>query len=159
VSGYLADDNVPRSQLLLRMSYAHVQMVLYRPFLHHALKHARPSEQLKYKAYACGSACVNASMQVVWLAETLEAKNLFHEAYWFTTLVISYAATCLMLFAVSNEGDPTVMEVADAAERLRQLLQRHADRNTAARRCYNFLSVSPKQHRRLAMGVHNANSI
>jgi len=117
-------------------------MVLYRPFLHHALKKTRPTETVSYKAYACGSACVKAAMQVSWLAETMEAKNLFHEAYWFTALVISFAATCLALFAVSNEGDPTVTEVADSAERLRQLLERHAHRNTAAHRCYGFLTVS-----------------
>lgn len=68
-------------------------MVLYRPFLHHALKNMRSSSKISIKAYACGSACINAAMQVVWLAETLETHNLFNEAHWFTTLIISFTVS------------------------------------------------------------------
>lgn len=136
-----ADAQHMRSQLLLRLAYAHVQMVLYRPFLHHAAKDLRPFCEIHYKAYACGSACVKAAMQAVWLAEALDGRGLFNEAHWFVTLTVSFAATILKLFVLSNEGDPTIRETAEAAERIRELLARYAERSASARRCSVFLEV------------------
>ena len=129
------------SQLMLRMYYAHVQMVLYRPFLHHALKDVRRSSRVSLKAYACGSACIKAAMQVVWLAERMEASNLFNAAHWFVTLIVAFTAACLVLFVTSNQGDPTVNETAEAVQRIRDLCSRHAQHNTSMRRCLHFLEV------------------
>ncbi|KAK0768373.1 Gypsy retrotransposon integrase-like protein 1 [Friedmanniomyces endolithicus] len=57
------DANIIRSQLMLRLFYAQVQMVLYLPFLHYALRHTSNGSRTSLKAYACGSACVKAAMQ------------------------------------------------------------------------------------------------
>lgn len=116
-------------------------MVLYRPFLHHAAKDLRPYREIRYKAYACGSACVKAAMQVVWLAEALEERGLFNEAHWFVALIVSFAATILMLYVLSNEGDESIQQEADAAERMKDLLARHAARSLSARRSSTFLQV------------------
>ena len=139
MADYLISNN--RSQLLLRLAHAHVQMVLYRPFLHHALKNMRHSSRISLKAYACGSACIKAAMQVVWLVETLEACNLFNEAHWFSTFIVSFTAACLVLFVMSNEGDPTLKETEDAVRRIKNLCQRHANENPSFLRCYKFLEV------------------
>jgi hypothetical protein len=130
------------SQLLLRVAYAHVQMVLYRPFLHHALKDMRSNNSpVSMKAYSCGSSCIKAASQVVWLAETLESYNLFNEAHWFTTLICSFTAACLVLFVMSNEGDPTLSEVEGAVRRIKGLCYRHSAQNPSMARCYRFLEV------------------
>lgn len=92
-------------------------------------------------AYASGSEYVTAAMQVSWLVETLKVKSLLYEAFGFTTIKVSVAATCLKLFAASNEGHSTVSEVEDATERLKKPLWRHAQRNTAAQRFYAFLTL------------------
>ncbi len=60
-------------------------------------------------------------MQVVWLTETLESYDLFNEAHWFTTLIISFTAACLVLFVMSNEGDPTLQETEAAVGRIKGL--------------------------------------
>lgn len=130
-----------RSQLHLRLAYAHVQLVLYRPFLHHALRNIPRDTPTSFKAYACGSACIKAAMQVVWLAETLEAYHSFSEAHWFTTLIISTCAACLVLFVVSNENDPTLQETEAAVKRIKSLCLRHADHNASMQRCFNFIEV------------------
>ncbi|KAK5130568.1 hypothetical protein LTR08_001948 [Meristemomyces frigidus] len=144
------DIKVIRSQLMLRMYYAHVQMVLYRPFLHHALKDVRQGSRVSLKAYACGSACIKASMQVVWLAETMEACNLFNASNWFSTLVVAFTAACLVLFVTSNSDDPTVDDTADAVRRIRNLCSSHARKNTSMmRRCLSFLeSLTPGEPQR-----------
>lgn len=81
-------------------------------------------------------------MQVVWLAEALDSRGLFNEAHWFVSLIVSFAATILMLYVLSNDGDDSIRAEADAAERLKNLLARHADRCLAARRSSTFLQVS-----------------
>ena len=116
-------------------------MVLYKPFLHHALKDVRRSGSLSLKAYACGSACIKAAMQVVWLAERLEACNLLNDAHWFTTLILAFTASCLALFVMSNKKDPTLSETSDAVRRIRELCSRYADRNASMQRCSKFLGV------------------
>lgn len=116
-------------------------MVLYRPFLHHALKNMRSQTRISLKAYACGSACIKAAMQVVWLGETLESFNLFNEAHWFSSFIVSFTAACLVLFVMSNEGDPTLKETEDAVRRIKGLCQRHSNENPSFLRCYKFLEV------------------
>lgn len=137
-----ADPRNLRAQLLLRLAYANAQMVLYRPFLHHVAKTIRPYREVRYKAYACGSACVKAAMQVGWLAETLESHGLFNGANWFVSYSVSFAATVLMLFTLSNHDDDSIQAEKEAAQRLKDLLGRHADQNPAARRSSAFLQVS-----------------
>lgn len=136
------DSNVTRSQLLLRLSYAHVQMVLYKPFLHHTLKGVLQNCCLNLKAYACGSACIKAAMQVVWLAERLETCKLFNESYWFTTLILAFAASCLAVFVLSNSRDESD-ETAIAVCKIRELCSRHADGNVSMQRCSEFLESLP----------------
>jgi hypothetical protein len=116
-------------------------MVLYRPFLHHALKNMRSNSRISLKAYACGSACIKAAMQVVWLVETLESFNLFNEAHWFSTFIVSFTSACLVLFVMSNEGDPTLKETEDAVRRIKGFCKRHANENSSFLRCYKFLEV------------------
>ncbi len=142
LTGRNRSNRLYRSQLLLRLAYAHVQMVLYRPFLHHALKNMRSNNHVSLKAYACGSSCIKAAMQVVWLAETLESYNIFNEAHWFTTLIVSFTAACLELFVMSNEGDPTLPETEDAVRRIKGLCLRHSSQNPSMARCYRFLEAS-----------------
>jgi hypothetical protein len=80
-------------------------------------------------------------MQVVWLVETLESCNLFNEAHWFSTFIVSFTAACLVLFVMSNEGDPTLKETEDAVRRIKVVCQRHANENPSFLRCYKFLEV------------------
>lgn len=80
-------------------------------------------------------------MQVVWLAERMEASDLFNAAHWFVTLIVAFTAACLVLFVTSNQGDPTVDETAEAVRRIRDLCSRHAQHNTSMRRCLHFLEV------------------
>ena len=108
---------------------------------HHALKNMRSNTAVSLKAFACGSACIKAAMQVVWLAEALESCNLFNEAHWFAALIVSFTAACLVLFVMSNEGDPTLEETEDAVRRIKGLCQRHSGQNPSMARCYRFLEV------------------
>lgn len=130
---------------MLRLYYAQVQMVLYRPFLHHALREIRHGSRTSLKAYACGSACVKAAMQAVWLTERLEASSIFNAAFWHMTFIITISAACLCLFATSNRGTPAVDGTEDGVRRIKELCARHADNHDSLRRCLQFLNVSSRQ--------------
>ncbi len=80
-------------------------------------------------------------MQVVWLAEKLEASDLFSKAQWFIALILAFTASCLALFVMSNTKDPTLNETSDAARRIMELCSRHADHNASLRCCSTFLKV------------------
>lgn len=116
-------------------------MVLYKPFLHHTLEGVRPKSGINLEAYACGSACIKAAMQVVWLAERLETCNLFNESYWFTTLILAFAASCLAVFVLSNSKDKADPETIIAVCNIRELCSRYADGNVSMQRCSEFLEV------------------
>ena len=135
-----------RSQLLLRLYHAQVQMVLYRPFLHHALRQVRRPSRKSLKAYACGSACIKAAMQAVWLAERLEASSLLNAALWHATFTITFTAAVLCLFTTSNRGTPAVDGTEDGVKRIRELCARHAGGNDSLRRCLQFLDVCLSRH-------------
>lgn len=122
-------------------------MVLYRPFLHHALKTPRQEGPVGLKAYACGSACIKAAMQVVWLVERAEASNVFNPGQWFVTLIIAFTSACLALFVTGAQNAPTADETKDAVSRLKQLCARHAERNNSMQRCSTFLEVGTLQTR------------
>ena len=126
---------------MLRIYYAHVQMVLYRPFLHHALKGAQQDSESSLKAYACGSACIKAGMQVVWLVEKLEQSDLFNAANWFLTLIVAYTAACLVLFVTGARDAPTAEETKDAVVRLKEVCKRHAEQGNSMKQCFSFLKV------------------
>ncbi|KAK0889266.1 Gypsy retrotransposon integrase-like protein 1, partial [Friedmanniomyces endolithicus] len=140
ISGDAAEDaSVMRSQQMLRLYHAQVQMVLYRPFLHHALGDAQRGSSTSLKAYACGSACVKAAMQAVWLAERLETSSLLSPSHWHVTYVITFTAASLCLFVACNRGAPTVAETEDAVRRIKGVCSRNADANASLRRCHQFL--------------------
>ncbi|KAK0887393.1 Gypsy retrotransposon integrase-like protein 1 [Friedmanniomyces endolithicus] len=144
ISGDAADDaSVMRSQLMLRLYHAQVQMVLYRPFLHHALGDAQRGSSTSLKAYACGSACIKAAMQAVWLVERLETSSLLSTAHWHVTYVITFTAASLCLFVTCNRGAPTVAETEDAVRRIKGVCSRNADANASLRRCHQFLESIP----------------
>lgn len=126
---------------MLRLYHAHVQMVLYRPFLHHTLQTPSRDDRLNMKAYACGSACVKASMQVVWLVEKMHNSNVLNVAQWFFSQIIANTAACLVLFVSGARNSAADEETLLAIDRLRQICLKYADRSDAMRKCLAFLEV------------------
>lgn len=130
-----------RSSLLLRLAYAHVQIVLYRPFLHLFLER-RSGSQLDLRAFACASACVSACMQVAWMAQRLVNHRLVHGSHWFTVRTVFFAVICLLLFVLSNASDLTDPDASFAAQAGFAVLEELALSNTLALRCVKELRVS-----------------
>lgn len=131
--------NEIRAHLLLRISYAHVQMVLYRPFLHH-ISRKELRTQIELRSYACATACVGAAMQVVWLVGQLDTRGLMCTSYWFTPFITSFALTTLYLFALARAGDPIATQAQQKVEDGRKILSIMAARSPIAEWCLSTLN-------------------
>jgi hypothetical protein len=122
------------------MAHAHVQMVLYRPFIHHIvrLESGKPPEML---SFACALACIKAARQILWIAEELESRGLLIGAYWFTPFLIFFAVMALYMFIIGNPDDPTLDDTIRAAAKGREILSRLALDSMSAAKCIFSLGV------------------
>ncbi len=128
-------------QQLLRISYAHVQWILYRPFLH-SISSSFQSQSLDKRSYACAAACVNVSRSIIHITASAHKKGLLSGSYWFTTYTTYFAVLTLVFYVLENsdllaaedgiladtlEGKNTLVELAEnsmATERCARLYVR-----------------------------------
>ena len=130
------------AQQLLRMAYAHVQMMLYRPFLHYVSQSCRNSKAFDHRAYACAAACINVSRNIVHITTEMNRRSLLKGAYWFTIYTTFFAVLSLAYFVHENPDKPGSQEILTDALAGRDALKCLAKRNLAAKRCSNTLVVS-----------------
>ncbi|KAK5728695.1 Gypsy retrotransposon integrase-like protein 1 [Elasticomyces elasticus] len=123
-----------RIQQLLRLSYAHAQVMLYKPFLHYVAmgKRASPVDQ---RAYACAASYVNVSRNIIHIVTQMKQKGLLNGAFWFIMYTSFFAILSLVYFAAENPDNATTQAVIKDALEGRQVLASLARRSMAADRC------------------------
>ncbi|KAI9793277.1 MAG: hypothetical protein M1835_007348 [Candelina submexicana] len=129
-----------RVQQLLRMAYAHVQMVLYRPFLHY-VSHTCQSKTVDKRSYACAAACVSISRNVIHITGEMKRRGLLIGAYWFTMYTTFFGILSLVFFVLENPNDPTSEGLLRDAYHGKDTLASLAKRSMAADRCTATLST------------------
>lgn len=134
------DQNVLRAQLMLRFVDASVRTAIYRPFIQHVVRN-RQDPDFSQKGFECGSASLKASMQAIWLADTMNREGVLSHAQWYVIYNLAIGACSLSLFAISSTEDPTVEEVRAAAEKAKELLEILSQRSVGARRCLESLNA------------------
>ncbi|CAL3964880.1 hypothetical protein PZA11_002220 [Diplocarpon coronariae] len=126
---------VLRVQQLLRLSYAHIQMMLYRPFLHYVSEKGCSGRTIDERSYACAAACVSVSRNIVHITTEMKRRGLLVGAYWFTMYNTFFAIISLAYFVLENPdkaGSPEILADAnDGKDALKDL----ALRSQAAERC------------------------
>lgn len=135
-----APEQYIRVQQLLRLSYAHVQVMLYRPFLHFVAmdKRAQPVDQ---KSYACAASYVNVSRNIIHIQTQMKQKGLLNGAFWFIMYTSFFAILSLVYFAAENPDNPTTEAVMKDAIEGKEVLASLAKRSMAADRCTATLDV------------------
>src|SRR5271170_4388635 len=136
--------NTARVQQLLRLSYAHIQMMLYRPFLHY-VSQGCASKGVDKRSFACAAACVSVARNIVHITSEMKRRGLLIGAYWFVMYTTYLAILALVFFAVENPESPTGKEILKDAMEGRDTLAALARRSLAADRCSQSLVVSGKQ--------------
>ena len=129
-----APQRYTRVQHLLRLGYAHAQVMLYRPFLHFVAmgKRAKPVDQ---RAYACAASYVNVSRNIIHITTQMKQQGLLNGAFWFVMYTSFFAVLSLVYFAVENPDNATTQAIMKDAIEGKDVLASLAKRSHAADRC------------------------
>ena len=132
--------DIYRVQQLLRLSYAHAQMMLYRPFLHYVSQtgHSRTVDK---RSYACAAACVSVSRNIIHIAVEMKKRHLLIGAYWFTMYTTFFAILSLVFYALENPENNASQDVLRVAKEGKDTLEALAKRSMAADRCTATLAA------------------
>lgn len=127
---------------LLRISYAHVQMSMYRPFLHY-VSNGFQSQGIDKRSYACAAACVSVARNIVHITAGMYKKGLLNGSYWFVMYTTYFAILSLVFFVLENPDSPSAKDsvLKDALEG-KNTLAGLAKKSMAADRCAQSLNVS-----------------
>ena len=123
------------------MAYAHIEMFLYRPFLHYASQDIRTKTHDK-RSYACAAACVSVARNIVHLASDMKRKGLLIGSYWFYMYTTFFAVIALVFFIMENPNSATSAEILRDAHEGKDTLAGLAERSLAADKCTKTLTVS-----------------
>jgi hypothetical protein len=145
-----------RVRTLLRFSYAHVQLMLYRPFLHYASPKLSTSKQTDERCYACAAAAITVSRNIVNIGIEIQKQATLIGPYWFALYTQFFAILSLVFYVLENPDKPGSTEILADARDGSEVIAGLSHRSLAAERITDALSVrtSMGQHRAL----HQANS-
>ncbi|OAG34989.1 hypothetical protein AYO21_10822 [Fonsecaea monophora] len=158
-----AGRDLSRVQQHLRISYAHVQMMLYRPFIHY-VSQACQARNVDKRSFACAAACISVARNIVHITSEMKRRGLLVGAYWFVMYTTYFAILSLVFFVIENPNNPTSTEILKDAKEGRDTLASLAKRSMAADRCTLSLTglfdVLPEKlkERRSSLNFAPANS-
>jgi hypothetical protein len=125
------------------MSYAHVQMMLYRPFIHYlSISCEKKSKNVDKRSYACAAACISVARNIVHITSEMKRRGLLIGSYWFVMYTTYFAILSLIFFVLANPDSPTRKEILKDAMEGRDTLAALAKRSLAADRVTHSLAVS-----------------
>ncbi|RYP43774.1 hypothetical protein DL768_009699 [Monosporascus sp. mg162] len=108
-------DEIVRVRNLLRFTFAHVQMVLYRPFLHYVSPRISAGKSIDERGYACGAAGITVARNIVHIGLEMRKQVSLVGPYWFTFFTEFFAILTLVFFVLENQDKDGSKEIlADA---------------------------------------------
>ncbi|RMD39501.1 hypothetical protein DV735_g5625, partial [Chaetothyriales sp. CBS 134920] len=128
-----------RVQNLLRISYAHVQMMMYRPFILY-VSQSYQTGKVDRRSFAYAAACVSVARNIVHITSGMKRRGLLTGAYWFVIHTTYFAIVSLVYFVLENSTSPASEEILKDALEGRDTLASLAKRNLAADRCTTSLA-------------------
>ncbi|CAG8981788.1 hypothetical protein HYALB_00004731 [Hymenoscyphus albidus] len=160
-----ASPDVLRVQQLLRLAYAHVQMMLYRPFLHYVSHKASSGKTLDERSYACAAACVSVSRNIVHITTEMKKRGLLLGAYWFTMYTTFFSILSLVFYVIEQPDSDRCLDILADANDGKDALAGLARMSQAADRCsaalkplFERLPKRLKKNRQSAQGPRNKRS-
>lgn len=136
------NSDVPKEYLkankLLHLDYLHVQIMLYRPFIHYVKIAKETGSTSSSYQLEKGWKCIEISKQIVYLAQEMINKKLLNGSYWFSIYTIFFAVACLVYYFL--EVDKSNEEINQTIELGKQILSVLKQRSVSAQRIYNLLN-------------------
>ncbi|TGO48691.1 hypothetical protein BOTNAR_0463g00050 [Botryotinia narcissicola] len=128
-----------RIQQLLRLAYAHVQMMLYRPFLHYVSGKSCAGKSIDERSYACAAAGVSVARNIIYITAEMKKQGLLVGAYWFTMYTTFFSVISLVYYVLENPDKSGAAEILADANDGKDALIGLAQRSMAADRCSETL--------------------
>ena len=120
-----------RAQHLLRLAFTHVQIVLYKPFLHY-ISCSRTDTATTGQCYAYAAACVDVSRNIIHNARQLEKQDTLDVPHWFSIYTTFCATLSLVFYVWENAEVEGTLQTLKDAEYGRDVLGKLAYKSTAA---------------------------
>ena len=130
----------PRVQQQLRFSYAHLQMMMYRPFLHFASPRCETNKTDR-RSYACAAAGVSVARNVVHIAAEMKRRHLLTGSHWFVVYTCYLAVLSLVYFVYENPVSQSAQDIMKDAAEGKNILGSLAKQSLATDRCFQSLAV------------------
>jgi hypothetical protein len=129
---------------MLRLSYAHVQLYLYRPFLHYLKTSTRENQSLgsyeKTSAYA--AACITTCHEIIHFSYDICRRGHLFGAYWNVTHMIFGSILALMYMVLDSRNEKGMDAIFKDIAIGRKVLVLLARYGIAAARGKTMLTVS-----------------
>ncbi|ROW14417.1 hypothetical protein VPNG_03933 [Cytospora leucostoma] len=132
---------VLRVRTLLRFSYAHVQMMLYRPFLHYISPRLPAGQVVDDRYYACAAAGISVSRNIIHIALEIQNQALVIGPFWSMLYTEFFAILTLVFYTLENPDKQGSAEVYADANAGREMIAKMAPRSFAADRINSSLST------------------
>ncbi|KAI8966227.1 fungal-specific transcription factor domain-containing protein [Daldinia sp. FL1419] len=132
---------VVRVRNLLRFTYAHIQMVLYRPFLHYVSPRITADKDVNERAYACGAAGVSVARNIVHIGSEMRKQVSLVGPYWFTLFTEFFAIITLVFFVLENKDKPGSMEIFADAVAGKEIIEELSRKSMVADRISQSLAI------------------
>lgn len=122
------------------MAYGHIEMFLYRPFLHYVSQDVQ-AKGFDKRSYACAAACVSVARNIIHLTGEMKRRGLLVGSYWFYMYTTFFSIIALVFYVLENPHSPTSTEILKDAHEGKDTLAGLAARSLAADRCSRHLAV------------------
>ncbi|KAL2024408.1 hypothetical protein VTK56DRAFT_8219 [Thermocarpiscus australiensis] len=130
---------VIRVRTLLRFGYAHVQMMLYRPFLHYISPRLTAGKKIDDRYYNCAAAGISVSRNIVHIGIEIQKQAVLLGPYWFILYTEFFAILSLLFYVLENPDKLGSAEILADARAGREVIESFAQRSLAADRITNAL--------------------
>lgn len=131
-----------RVRHLLRFAYAHVQLVLYRPFLHYVSPRLSAGKNVDEMSYACAAAAISVSRNIVHIGIEIRKQGVLAGPYWFMLYTEFFAVLSLVFYTVENPEKPGSGDVLADAKAGRDMIEELKSKSQAAEKIAGALDVS-----------------
>ncbi|KAH3687033.1 hypothetical protein WICPIJ_001977 [Wickerhamomyces pijperi] len=158
IPGYDPAFQYYKANRLLHLSFLHVQIVLYRPFIHYISPRYADQPHVDQLSVQRAKNCISVARTCVKLAQDMINKNMLSGPYWFSIYTIFFSVACLVYYVHEvpmDEFHPDYIDIKRDAESGKKILTVLKDSSMAASKIYNILNSLFEQLNRRTVSLHS----
>ena len=126
---------------MLCITYAHIQLCLYRPFLHCILETTDPPSLSDKGSSSCAAACIEASQTIVALCEDMFKRGLLAGTDWPVMRLLTSCLMTLLYVIILSRRPHEADSLCESFTTGRRILTHIAKKSFPGQRSKIFLAV------------------